>query len=194
MSGTFFEGKRSFRDVTIGADDGINTSEFLEGAEGVVQLFDVLGSTAFAPVKSDMSGNIKKIRDRQLTAPDQSETLQSLTRAERAEKKKTATEGLLWLNRGLHFTVKALRNNHSNSTEELATSFTNAYEGTLKPHHGIMVRPIFTLAMKACPYRETFYKKLGDDQDLVKKELGEWLDGLERCVEILNKYFDGVKL
>lgn len=80
---TFFDGKRSFKDVTIGADDGINTTEFLEAAEGVVQLFgeiapgnaivhwetgwlltdlgwvDVLGSTAFSPVKSDMTGNIK---------------------------------------------------------------------------------------------------------------------------------------
>ncbi|RPB26157.1 glycolipid transfer protein [Terfezia boudieri ATCC MYA-4762] len=189
---TFFDGRRSFKDVET--NGGINTSQFLEAAEGVVQLFDILGSTAFAPVKSDMSGNIKKIRDRQLAAPSASETLQSLTTAEQAEKKKVATEGLLWLNRGLDFTAQALRNNHTNSTEELANSFTKAYEATLKKHHGIMVRPIFALAMKACPYRNAFYKKLGDDQEAVKKELEAWLGGLEKCVTILNNHYEGIKI
>lgn len=48
-------------------------------------------------VKSDLSGNIKKIRDRQLAAPAASETLQDLVRNELKEKKHTATEGLVWL-------------------------------------------------------------------------------------------------
>lgn len=57
----------------------------------------MLGSAAFKPVKNDMLGNIKKIRDRQLAAPAQSETLQALVVNELKEKKHTATEGLLWL-------------------------------------------------------------------------------------------------
>ena len=36
---TFFNGKRSFKDVDVGADGGINTTQFLEAAEGVVLLF-----------------------------------------------------------------------------------------------------------------------------------------------------------
>ncbi|KAF8430019.1 glycolipid transfer protein-like protein HET-C2 [Tirmania nivea] len=190
---TFFDGKRSFKDVNVGKDDGINTSQFLEAAEGVVQLFDLLGSAAFTPVKSDMSGNIKKIRDRQLAAPSASGTLQSLTTAEQAEKKNNATEGLLWLNRGLDFTAQALRRSHTNSTEELADSFTTAYGATLKKHHGIMVRPLFTVAMKACPYRDTFYKKLGEDQKAVKEKLEAWLGALEGCVAILNKHYEGIQ-
>lgn len=43
--------------------------------------------------------NAQKIRDRQLAAPALSETLQDLVRNELKEKKHTATEGLLWLNR-----------------------------------------------------------------------------------------------
>lgn len=60
---------------------------------------DVLGSVAFNAVKSDLNGNIKKIRDRQLAAPTASETLQDLVVNELKEKKHTATEGLLWLSR-----------------------------------------------------------------------------------------------
>jgi hypothetical protein len=42
---------------------------------------------------------VQKIRDRQLAAPAQSETLQELCLNELKEKKHTATEGLLWLTR-----------------------------------------------------------------------------------------------
>jgi len=41
----------------------------------------------------------QKIRDRQLAAPAQSESLQELALNELKEKKHTATEGLVWLNR-----------------------------------------------------------------------------------------------
>jgi hypothetical protein len=58
---------------------------------------DVLGSVAFTPVKNDMLGNVKKIRERQLAAPLQSESLQDLVLNELKIKKHTATEGLVWL-------------------------------------------------------------------------------------------------
>ncbi|KAG9588558.1 hypothetical protein KCU77_g9793, partial [Aureobasidium melanogenum] len=57
--GTFFDTvKRSFTDVPV-EDGKIATTQFLEAAESLTTLFDVLGSTAFKPVKSDMTGNIK---------------------------------------------------------------------------------------------------------------------------------------
>lgn len=58
--GTFFDNKRSFADVPIdeSKDNGISTNEFLEASEALTLLFDVLGSAAFKPVKSDMTGNI----------------------------------------------------------------------------------------------------------------------------------------
>lgn len=58
---------------------------------------DALGSVAFSPVKSDLLGNIKKVRERQLAAPAESETLQELVINELKTKKHVATEGLLWL-------------------------------------------------------------------------------------------------
>lgn len=99
--GTYFDGKKSFTEVNIDASkgDAINTTEFLEAAEALTGLFDVLGGVAFGPVKSDIGGNIKKVRDRQLAAPVEGETLQDLVRNELKTKKHTATEGLVWLNR-----------------------------------------------------------------------------------------------
>ncbi|KAH7072276.1 glycolipid transfer protein domain-containing protein [Paraphoma chrysanthemicola] len=189
--GTFFETlKKSFVDVPVDAskDNAISTTEFLEAAESLTTLFDVLGSAAFKPVKNDMVGNIKKIRDRQLAAPALSETLQDLVRNELKEKKHTATEGLLWLNRGLDFTAQALRHNLTNSTKELADSFREAYGKTLKPHHSFIVKPIFSAAMSATPYRKDFYKKLGDDDAKVQAELDKWLVGLEKDISVLNEF------
>ncbi|KAJ2971611.1 hypothetical protein NQ176_g7604 [Zarea fungicola] len=91
--------KKSFVDVPIDEANGraVSTSEFLEAAESLTTIFDALGSVAFSPVKNDMIGNIKKIRERQLASPAESESVQDLCRNELKTKKHTATEGLLWL-------------------------------------------------------------------------------------------------
>ena len=59
--GTWFDGKRSFKDVPVdeSKDNAISTTEFLEAAEALTGLFDLLGSVAFNPVKADMTGNVK---------------------------------------------------------------------------------------------------------------------------------------
>ncbi|KFY14978.1 hypothetical protein V492_02300 [Pseudogymnoascus sp. VKM F-4246] len=147
--------KRSFVDVSVNKDkeNAINTTEFLEAAESLTTLFDVLGSVAFQPVKNDMLGNIKKIRDRQLAAPLESETLQELVVNELKTKKHVATEGLIWLVR-------------------------------------FLVKPIFSAAMSACPYRKDFYVKLGDDQEAVQQGLTVWLKALETQVAILKGFLD----
>ncbi|ORY18952.1 glycolipid transfer protein domain-containing protein [Clohesyomyces aquaticus] len=189
--GTFFDTlKKSFTDVPVDAltDNAISTTEFLEAAESLVTLFDVLGSVAFNPVKSDMTGNIKKIRDRQLAAPTLASTLQELVINELKEKKHTATEGLLWLTRGLDFTAQALRQNITVPSEELSASFRAAYGNTLKPHHSFIIKPIFSAAMGATPYRKDFYKKLGDDETKVNAELEKWLAALEKVIGILKEF------
>ncbi|OBT70622.1 hypothetical protein VF21_10285 [Pseudogymnoascus sp. 05NY08] len=137
-----------------------------------------------------MLGNIKKIRDRQLAAPLESETLQELVVNELKTKKHVATEGLIWLVRGLDFTCIALSQNVQLTTEELSVSFRNAYGSTLKPHHSFLVKPIFSAAMSACPYRKDFYVKLGDDQEAVHQGLTVWLKALETQVAILKGFLD----
>ncbi|KAF1924890.1 glycolipid transfer protein [Didymella exigua CBS 183.55] len=188
---TFFDGvKKSWEDVPVDAtkDNAISTTEFLEAAESLTTLFDVLGSAAFKPVKNDMSGNVKKIRDRQLAAPTLSETLQDLVLNELKEKKHTASEGLVWLNRGLDFTAQALRHNISNPNKELADSFRDAYGNTLKPHHSFVVKPLFSAAMSATPYRKDFYAKLGSDEAKVQQQLESYLSALEKIVATLNQF------
>ena len=90
--------------------------------------------------------------------------------------------------RGLDFTAQALRRNVDNPSEELAGSFRDAYGNTLKQYHSFIIKPIFSAAMSATPYRKDFYAKLGDDQERVQKELKEWLAALEERVSILKEF------
>ena len=192
-NGTFWDTlSTSFVDVPVGPAPAseISTTEFLHAAESLTTLFDVLGSIAFTPVKSDLLGNINKIRTYQHSSPATTSTLQSLVRSELATKKHVATEGLLWLTRGLDFTAQALRHNQVHAADELSNSFRAAYGETLKPHHSFLVKPIFSAAMSACPYRKDFYAKLGAEgkEDEVKTRLQEWLTALEQQVTILKAF------
>lgn len=136
-----------------------------------------------------MNGNIKKIKERLMKNPIQNATLQDLVLAEKAEKSKTATQGLLWLARGLEFTAVGLRRQIDNKDEELAKSFTEAYNATLTKYHSMLVRPIFKLAMKSCPYRKDLFEKLGQDQAVVWEEFVAWVTGLEKIVEIIKAFY-----
>ena len=92
------------------------------------------------------------------------------------------------VHRGLDFTCIALSQNLAISTDELSTSFRNAYGSTLKPHHSFMVKPIFSAAMSATPYRKDFYVKLGEDPERVAGELRVWLAALEKLIAVLKGF------
>jgi len=193
--------KVHFEAVPVSADQGVSTSEFLDVSEATTTLFDLLGSVAFTPVKNDMTGNIAKVRERQLAAPDTATTLQSLVKAELASKSHKATEGLLWLVRGLDFTAQALRADLTSNaaisaseakpTKELADGFRTSYKNTLAPHHSFLIKPVFSAAMSATPYRKDFYARLGGegtDPEATKQALEKWVSALEERVAILKTF------
>ncbi|KAF9228875.1 het-c2 protein [Gyrodon lividus] len=174
----FLETVKSFADVPI-TDAGIDTFAFLEAAEGVVRLFKLLDNPAFTPVVSDLEGNITKVRARYDSHRTQSTTLELLIQNEQSDKKRSATEGLMWLLRGLSFTHQALHAAQSDPNTELAKAFTKGYQGSLKQYHNFVVQGVFSLAMKACPYRKDFYAKLASDPN----------EGLDKIVKQMQNVY-----
>lgn len=89
----------------------------------------------------------QKVRAYLAANPDSASTLEKLLAHDKTShpnpKDRHTTGGLMWLLRGLKFTSMGLRINLDNPTEELSTSFTKGYEGSLKKWHGFAVRPIF---------------------------------------------------
>ena len=192
---TFFDNlKRSFEDVKV-TEDGVDTGEFLEACDGVVKLFDFVNPTAFAPVVMDISGNIHKIRTKFLSDPINSVTLEKMMVSERklGKGKRVATEGLLWLLRGLKFTCEAINTCAKDTSLELATAFSNAYNDVLRPFHNFLVRGVVSIALKAAPYRKDFLTKLGNDQHRVETQMLQWGTALEKLVERLQKYMAETK-
>ena len=43
--------------------------------------------------------------------------------------------------------------------------------------------------MKAVPYRQDFFDKLGEDNDKVQQQLKDWLAALENIIERLNNFY-----
>ncbi|KAM0438824.1 hypothetical protein ACHAPT_001585 [Fusarium lateritium] len=184
--------KRTFDQVPVDEANGnaVSTTEFLEASEAMTTIFDAIGGVAFSPVKKDILGNVEKLRTRQAAAPEESANIQDLVRNELKTKKHEATEGALWLTRGLDFTAQALARNVANPSEELADSFRTSYAGTLKPHHNWLVKPVFSAAMSAVPYRKDFYAKLGETPELVQTELEAYLAAFTRIVTILREFIN----
>lgn len=89
---------------------------------------------------------------------------------------------------GLDFTAQSLRHNLDNPQVELSNSFRDAYGNTLKPHHSFVIKPIFSAAMSATPYRKDFYAKLGDDPAKVQAALAREVKALEGNVGILKAF------
>ena len=87
----------------------------------------------------------QKVRTRHDAVPAKATTLQLLVTEEKAEKATTATQGLLWLLRGLEFTCKALQIAQADTSKELSAAFTEAYGVTLKQYHNFVVKGIFAV-------------------------------------------------
>lgn len=155
----------------------------------------MLGPTAFAPVKSDVNGNIKKLREKFAKDPEKFKTLQDIVESEIVENstkvKNSATDALLWLKRALQFIIVFLREVLTGE-EDLVKCAKKAYENSLKRYHGWMVQGVFSLAMKAVPYRKDFIDKLGRrkvDEETVLKEMKECVDLLEANIEVVEQFY-----
>ncbi|KAF9452770.1 glycolipid transfer protein [Macrolepiota fuliginosa MF-IS2] len=187
---------KSFADVNT--EGGVDTLQFLEASEGLVGLLDLLGSAPFAVVQADLKGNITKVKARYNAVSEKSKTLESLVENEKGEKKRTATEGLLWLLRGLSFTCGALQKVQADKKQELAAAFSKSYEENLKQFHNFVVKGIFSVAMKACPYRVDFFAKLRADKDGgpeaiqedLDAELDKWLAALNTIVQHMQDFYE----
>ncbi|EAU91073.1 het-c2 protein [Coprinopsis cinerea okayama7 len=188
---------KSFADVPV-TDAGVDTVAFLEASEGLVGLFDLFGSAAFAVVQNDLKGNIAKVRARYEATPTQSATLEQLVENEKGEKKRVATEGLMWLLRGLAFTCQALLIVQADASKELADAFNESYKGTLSKFHNFIVKGVFSVAMKACPYKKDFFTKLAADpaggppveQAKLNEELNKWLAALDQIVKRMEAFYE----
>ncbi|KAG0704576.1 glycolipid transfer protein domain-containing protein [Suillus ampliporus] len=188
----YFETVKSFADVPI-TINGVETSVFLEASEGLVQLFDLLGSGVFGFVQSDIKGNIRGVRARYQADSLHCSTLENLVRSERSSGDQHGTGCLIRLTRGLTFLCRALQHMQNDPSMELHACFKRSYDEVLRHHHTFFVRSLAAVAVRAAPYRRDFYTRISQGAPVEKldEELARWLSGLDVIVMRLKGFIEG---
>uniref|UniRef100_A0A0N5BKV0 GLTP domain-containing protein n=1 Tax=Strongyloides papillosus TaxID=174720 RepID=A0A0N5BKV0_STREA len=189
-------------------DGKIPTEQFLSACQGIAEFVGFFG-TAFSPVKNDIMGNVIKVRTKYETNKERMATIQDLIDADLIDnnaKLGVATEGLLWLKRGLEFMLQMLiymveeYNNNPNKeeTENLKNIINKAYELTLKRHHNFLAKNLFKLVIHAAPYRRTILKHvaLGKDgyDEICIEHITSHLENFRENVASLVDYYYEKKL
>ncbi|KAL7376947.1 hypothetical protein ABVT39_018886 [Epinephelus coioides] len=161
-------------------DKAVDTKLFLETVSHIPAFFDCLGSSVFSVIKSDINGNIMKIKAVYQKDPAKYITLQDIVVAEREAHAKEwpkvgATLALMWLKRGLRFIQILLQSLADGEVDEnnpnlIRVNVTKAYEQALKKYHGWVVQRIFDVALLAAPYKSNFLKALSKGEE-VKEEV-----------------------
>nr|CAD2132903.1 unnamed protein product [Meloidogyne enterolobii] len=201
---TYFSHKeRIFPELQNGK---IPTNQFLLACQGIADfVFLVLHLFLF---KNDISGNVHKISKLFETDKKKMYFLQDLIDEDISEnngKIGIATEGLLWLKRGLQFMllllkqlVKDYRNGVLNGdlvkSENLTPNLRNSYENTLKKHHNFISKQLFKVVIHAAPSRKTLLKALAYGNDGLEKEcinhIDELIGNFEANVQSLVAYYN----
>ncbi|PIK59815.1 putative glycolipid transfer protein [Apostichopus japonicus] len=142
-----FHGQLTKKYLKVPEDGRIETESFLDASEqSVIPLLDKMGSTAFVFVKSDVNGNISKLRKKHSENPERFKTLYAMVEDEMERKvtddKNSATDALIWLIRGLNFicTFVQLLSKHDETEENIQPCLQEAYDNALKVHHGFLAR------------------------------------------------------
>ncbi|KAL3103744.1 hypothetical protein niasHS_001346 [Heterodera schachtii] len=210
---TYFSHKERMFPELNGTDKRlIPTEQFLMACQGIAEFVGFLGM-AFVPVKNDIAGNVHKVRTKFETDRKRMEVLQDLVDIDLLEnggKIGTATEGLLWLKRGLEFMLellKALVRDYKKArtdvgaatkTENLADILNEAYEKTLKRHHNFISKQLFKVVLHAAPRRRTLLLAVayGHEglEEICVEHIAELLTNFEANVNALVDYYHSKKL
>ncbi|KAI0248761.1 glycolipid transfer protein [Lactifluus subvellereus] len=184
-----FESVKSFANVPVTAD-GVETTSFLEAADGLMNLFDLLGGPVFAFVQTDLRNNITGVRARYAGRESVSATLENLVQAEAREGEKQGTACLVRLTRGLLFTCRALQHAQEDRMAELSVCFKRAYDIVLRHHHSFVIRSVVTVAIYAVPRRDIFFTRIAEGGSVEKLdiELAKWLAALDTLVIRLSAF------
>jgi len=206
---TFFNSlEHSFLGISHGiSDDGIPTLAFLNACDSILPFLNKIGAKAFAPVKIDLQGNIKKLRTKYQSNSHEFTTLQQMIqqeiRTKTYKRRQSATDALLWLKRGLRFIHKFLFEIKSGQ-KNITVALNEAYAQSLKPYHSYIVGGIFALAVKSAPNEEEFIKALlvekkefiedRDFRKLLLEDIEQYTYAMEIVLDIIDKFYQDYDL
>ncbi|CBY22881.1 unnamed protein product [Oikopleura dioica] len=178
-------------------EEGIHVEQFLSASRSYLEFYDLFGGTVFAPVKSDVSGNIGKLQgwyEKDKTKTTLEQLLQAEIDAKSTEAKGSATDALLWLKRGLWMMARFLRGLLDGERDSNKT-FQKSYDVTLKPHHNWMVQKLFSVGLKMVPDFEGFVELMapkdhpGDKEKSVLEDMEVYISDMEKILSKIDQFY-----
>ncbi|XP_076809138.1 pleckstrin homology domain-containing family A member 8-like isoform X2 [Clavelina lepadiformis] len=174
---------------------------FLNACQCYLEFFDRFAGTVLAPIKTDIQGNINKIRKVMNTKPD--EYLQDLLENEMLAKKHTgpdtATQALLWLTRALSVMCQFLKNlltPGSENCRDPPAAFWAAYVSRLQKHHNWVVQRLFKMGIKMLADFERFAEDMTEKdsyEKIAQSTSSTWKNVIqEKVIEHGLDYCDGM--
>jgi len=153
----------------VPADAPVLALPFLDLCRLILPVIEALGP-AFLPARSDVSGNVERLQARLATLAlgklggVSAVPLFAIVDAELADGTSagnySCARGLLWLKRFLEFTHRLLERLGRDAAVEIGEAAQAAYACTLAPFHGWVTSALFSVVLKAAPYRATFERAL----------------------------------
>ncbi|XKL68013.1 hypothetical protein PGB90_003504 [Kerria lacca] len=178
-------------------DNSIDTLEFLNASQGLVWLIEQFGF-GFEPVRDDLRRNIEKLLKKYNENTEEYRCLMRMILQESRKGEKNLTENLLWLRRGLSLMEKFMsiflqKEQMGVFDENMSSILNEAYEKSLKTHHGIFTQILFNVLCSRCPNRTQFLKILGcaeiNDKEQLLSMLNKYLTNLQSNLEVLMIFY-----
>ncbi|VUZ45901.1 unnamed protein product [Hymenolepis diminuta] len=157
---------------TFSAVDILDVNNLLEFGQNIVTFCEMQGAALY-PVKSDVNGNIVKIRNscENFDVWTVEEMLARENEANIAKKDSSGSVGLLWLSRGVELIIESLAELVRNPDEKMSNLVKIAYEKTLRPYHNRVMSLIFSGGLKMFPDTKTFLLKLAYNKPDMEEEV-----------------------
>lgn len=205
VSASFFNTRtNTYAQVARTGDGGfVDVETFVKACTDFAEIYDLIGGKVFAPLKSDVMGNVEKVKNHALKL--NITTLEGLVQNEVNNKTQkvsgSATDALVWLKRGLWLFCKFLlkiRNGERNPT----AAFTEAYNETLSKHHNFVVRGMVKMMLNALPAQESLVNTLvhahdsadGSKEKVLLAHITEYTNSMEPVLTQLDVFYVGQKL
>ena len=164
----------------IAREREIASGAFCEAMEAVVEIIGCMGA-ALSPAKSDVRGNVDRVRR---SMRDVGDGLFDVVRRAQAGREgggaTSAAKGVLWLKRFGEFAC-ALCREVGSTKESMRTCAGTAYERTLRQYHGYLTRGVFSAVLTFPPSRESFVANVGSPTEML--ELADKFEPILRAVD-----------
>ncbi|VDN96595.1 unnamed protein product [Rodentolepis nana] len=165
--------------------DILDVNNLLDFMHNIIVFCDMQGAALF-PVKSDVSGNMHKVRNacERLNVCTIDEMLAKEQETGIAKRDSSGSVGILWLSRTVDLILESMVEFLKCPDEKMSNLVRIAYERTLKPYHSRVMALLFSGGLRIFPDTNTFLLNLAYN----KPNMNEKVIGFYVYVAELNNF------